>query len=250
MSDDEAPQPVYNLAASEKWAQSAEYDPKLLDGIEHTPGNVTGDQFDTMVARLRKGQRAALRDAWFAFDSDLHQFKNSCPRNENSILGYGSWMGHGIGITQWPRATPAAIRDLEAIVLSGNVGAIIAIGDIPVHGGTPDEYWKHLNRDTICMRVKEWSDFGVPKEEPTAETFEGYFAQIANSQTRTLIHCSAGLGRSGVFYLMYQIYLRGIEPADVLREWVRMRVLRPELIQTADQLNYATKYAIARHGKK
>ena len=89
-----------------------------------------------------------------------------------------------------------------------------------------------------------WPDFGVP-ESPT--TFLDFLACVRSydvldsNHGPVVVHCSAGIGRSGTFALVDTclVYLeKGIE-FDIRDTLMEMRTCRMGLIQTAQQLRFS-----------
>ncbi|XP_064155259.1 tyrosine-protein phosphatase non-receptor type 1 [Anguilla rostrata] len=102
-------------------------------------------------------------------------------------------------------------------------------------------------REILHFHYTTWPDFGVP-ESPAS--FLNFLFKVRESgclnsdQGPVVVHCSAGIGRSGTFCLvdtcLLLMALRGdpasVQIRDVLLE---MRRYRMGLIQTADQLRFS-----------
>lgn len=99
-----------------------------------------------------------------------------------------------------------------------------------------------------------WPDFGVP-ESPTA--FLEYLTCVRNygvlesSVGPAVIHCSAGIGRSGTFALVDTclVFLEKNIPFDIKDTLLEMRKYRMGLIQTPQQLRFSY-LAIAECGRR
>ncbi|XP_076171406.1 tyrosine-protein phosphatase non-receptor type 2-like isoform X1 [Ptiloglossa arizonensis] len=111
------------------------------------------------------------------------------------------------------------------------------------------------SREILHFHYTTWPDFGVP-QSPTA--FLHFLADVRQSGALDqnvgppVVHCSAGIGRSGTFclvdtclVLIEESGLNSVNVRDVLTE---MRRFRMGLIQTPDQLRFS--YAAIIEGAK
>ncbi|XP_054464914.1 tyrosine-protein phosphatase non-receptor type 1-like [Anoplopoma fimbria] len=105
----------------------------------------------------------------------------------------------------------------------------------------------HETREVLHFHYTTWPDFGVP-ESPAS--FLNFLLKVRKSgclnsdQGPVVVHCSAGIGRSGTFCLVDTcLLLMSIrkDPTSVrIREvLLEMRRYRMGLIQTADQLRFS-----------
>ncbi|XP_069692537.1 tyrosine-protein phosphatase non-receptor type 2-like isoform X2 [Periplaneta americana] len=102
------------------------------------------------------------------------------------------------------------------------------------------------SRDIIHFHYTTWPDFGVP-ESPTA--FLNFLMVVRESGALDqnvgppVVHCSAGIGRSGTFCLvdscLVLIEESGLESVNVREVLLEMRRYRMGLIQTPDQLRFS-----------
>jgi len=92
-----------------------------------------------------------------------------------------------------------------------------------------------------------WPDFGVPA---TPDTFLSFLRLVSRRHPSThdkpnVVHCSAGIGRSGTFCLVdscLQIMARSGRPMnqdEILKHLLKMRRQRDGQVQTPDQLKFA-----------
>ena len=101
-----------------------------------------------------------------------------------------------------------------------------------------------LNSRTITQfHYLSWPDHGVPTIE-TWRNFYGMYAQYKRQQscqTPVIVHCSAGVGRTGTFIAFDQIIER-FKEGDVTISACRaidlMRRYRPKMVQTQVQLGF------------
>ncbi|XP_064803061.1 tyrosine-protein phosphatase non-receptor type 1-like isoform X2 [Oncorhynchus masou masou] len=105
-------------------------------------------------------------------------------------------------------------------------------------GGTTEIYHFHYTT---------WPDFGVP-ESPAS--FLNFLVKVRESGSLgpehgpSVVHCSAGIGRSGTFSLVDTCLIlmdkrKGSSSVDILRVLLDMREYRMGLIQTPDQLRFS-----------
>ncbi|XP_056647973.1 tyrosine-protein phosphatase non-receptor type 61F isoform X1 [Diorhabda carinulata] len=102
------------------------------------------------------------------------------------------------------------------------------------------------SRDIIQFHYTTWPDFGVPCS-PTA--FLEFLKKVRDAGGLeadvgpAVVHCSAGIGRSGTFCLvdscLVLIEKYGINSVDVKEILLEMRKYRMGLIQTAEQLRFS-----------
>jgi len=102
------------------------------------------------------------------------------------------------------------------------------------------------SRDIIHFHYTTWPDFGVP-ESPTA--FLNFLMVVRESGALDqnvgppVVHCSAGIGRSGTFCLvdscLVLIEEKGLDALNVREVLLEMRRFRMGLIQTPDQLRFS-----------
>ncbi|XP_011495161.1 PREDICTED: tyrosine-protein phosphatase non-receptor type 2 isoform X2 [Ceratosolen solmsi marchali] len=102
------------------------------------------------------------------------------------------------------------------------------------------------SRDILHFHYTTWPDFGVPRS-PAA--FLRFLADVRQSGALDqnvgppIVHCSAGIGRSGTFCLvdtcLVLIEENGLNSVNVREVLIEMRQSRMGLIQTPDQLRFS-----------
>ncbi|XP_010597732.1 tyrosine-protein phosphatase non-receptor type 1 isoform X2 [Loxodonta africana] len=102
-------------------------------------------------------------------------------------------------------------------------------------------------REILHFHYTTWPDFGVP-ESPAS--FLNFLFKVRESGSLSLehgpivVHCSAGIGRSGTFCLADTCLLlmdkrKDPSSVDIKKVLLEMRKFRMGLIQTADQLRFS-----------
>ncbi|KAJ7332032.1 hypothetical protein JRQ81_014212 [Phrynocephalus forsythii] len=105
----------------------------------------------------------------------------------------------------------------------------------------------HESREILHFHYTTWPDFGVP-ESPAS--FLNFLFKVRESGSLSpehgpiVVHCSAGIGRSGTFCLVDTCLLlmdKRQDPSsvDIKQVLLEMRKYRMGLIQTADQLRFS-----------
>lgn len=101
-------------------------------------------------------------------------------------------------------------------------------------------------RDVLHFHYTTWPDFGVPTCPDTFLEFLGAVREsgsLDSSVGPALVHCSAGIGRSGTFILVDTCLLEaensGPEVVCIKQRLLDMRTYRMGLIQTEDQLKFS-----------
>eukprot|EP00038_Savillea_parva_P018932 m.25878 g.25878 ORF g.25878 m.25878 type:complete len:987 (+) comp4275_c0_seq1:391-3351(+) len=111
--------------------------------------------------------------------------------------------------------------------------------------------WQGSTRVIKHVQFYGWPDHGVPTDAleflDFVGTVERQLRTRSNKQNPFVVHCSAGVGRTGVFLMLYVVLdklRRRIIPnlADILAEFRRQRML---LVQTPSQFSFCHEAAIA-----
>jgi len=102
------------------------------------------------------------------------------------------------------------------------------------------------SRDVLHFHYTTWPDFGVPTCPDKFLEFLGAVRKSGSLEARVgpaIVHCSAGIGRSGTFVLVDTCLLEaetsGAEAVNVKARLLDMRTYRMGLIQTYDQLKFS-----------
>ncbi|KAF7988645.1 hypothetical protein HCN44_001218 [Aphidius gifuensis] len=110
------------------------------------------------------------------------------------------------------------------------------------------------SREILHFHYTTWPDFGVP-QSPTS--FLRFLVDVRSSGALDqnvgppIVHCSAGIGRSGTFCLvdscLVMIEKNGLNSVNVRDVLLEMRCSRMGLIQTPDQLRFSYAAIIEGH---
>ena len=99
-------------------------------------------------------------------------------------------------------------------------------------------------RSVVQYHYTGWPDFGVPTDDGFDEYIRLLKLQLPKD-TPTVVHCSAGIGRSGTFiachYAMKQLAANNPEPMDVKSIITDLREKRHGMVQTLEQYQYIYK---------
>lgn len=102
------------------------------------------------------------------------------------------------------------------------------------------------SRDVLHFHYTTWPDFGVPSCPDTFLEFLGAVRESGSLDSQegpAVVHCSAGIGRSGSFILVDSCLLEaetsGPESVNIKQRLLEMRTFRMGLIQTDDQLKFS-----------
>lgn len=115
----------------------------------------------------------------------------------------------------------------------------IAIRTFKVSRGTETRYVTQLH-------YREWPDFGTPSSTAVMRKFVDLVNEYSGCERAPLlIHCSAGVGRAGVFVVLHILCERltkmdyfEIDDFDVSKLIVTLRQYRQSLVQTVEQYEF------------
>lgn len=92
--------------------------------------------------------------------------------------------------------------------------------------------------------VREWPDFGIPSVDNDNNLFLVKWLQEKNGdgiEYKNIVHCSAGVGRSGTFIALDYLYRHGADKKDIFRVVLAMRRCRVMMVQRFSQYEYLYK---------
>lgn len=92
--------------------------------------------------------------------------------------------------------------------------------------------------------VRKWPDFGIPDKDKDNNLYLIKYLHninMNNNKNIKIVHCSAGVGRSGTFILLdwyyNKIYLKGLKQ-DIFESVMNMRKCRVMMVQRFEQYEY------------
>ncbi|XP_077022835.1 tyrosine-protein phosphatase non-receptor type 1 isoform X3 [Tamandua tetradactyla] len=132
--------------------------------------------------------------------------------------------------------------NLKLTLMSEDVKSYYTVRQLELENLTTQE-----TREILHFHYTTWPDFGVP-ESPAS--FLNFLFKVRESGSLSLehgpivVHCSAGIGRSGTFCLADTCLLlmdkrKDPSSVDIKKVLLEMRKFRMGLIQTADQLRFS-----------
>ncbi|KAL8179492.1 UNVERIFIED_CONTAM: Tyrosine-protein phosphatase non-receptor type 1 [Gekko kuhli] len=132
--------------------------------------------------------------------------------------------------------------NLKLILMSEDIKSYYTVRQLELENLTTNE-----TREILHFHYTTWPDFGVP-ESPAS--FLNFLFKVRESGSLSpehgpvVVHCSAGIGRSGTFCLVDTCLLlmdkrKDPSSVDIKQVLLEMRKYRMGLIQTADQLRFS-----------
>ncbi|OCT60157.1 tyrosine-protein phosphatase non-receptor type 1 [Xenopus laevis] len=146
----------------------------------------------------------------------------------------------------WPKKEDNSMvfddSDLKLTLLSEDIKSYYTIRQLRLENLSTQE-----TREILHFHYTTWPDFGVP-ESPAS--FLNFLLKVRESGSLNpehgpiVVHCSAGIGRSGTFCLADTCLLlmdkrKDPSSVDIKQVLLEMRNYRMGLIQTADQLRFS-----------
>ncbi|XP_045151367.1 tyrosine-protein phosphatase non-receptor type 1 isoform X1 [Echinops telfairi] len=132
--------------------------------------------------------------------------------------------------------------NLKLTLISEDIKSYYTVRQLELENITSQE-----TREILHFHYTTWPDFGVP-ESPAS--FLNFLFKVRESGSLSqehgpiVVHCSAGIGRSGTFCLADTCLLlmdkrKDPSSVDIKKVLLEMRKFRMGLIQTADQLRFS-----------
>ncbi|XP_057235446.1 tyrosine-protein phosphatase non-receptor type 1 [Malurus melanocephalus] len=146
----------------------------------------------------------------------------------------------------WPRKEEKEMffedTNLKLTLISEDIKSYYTVRQLELENLSSQE-----TREILHFHYTTWPDFGVP-ESPAS--FLNFLFKVRESGSLSpghgpvVVHCSAGIGRSGTFCLVDTCLLlmdkrKDPSSVDVKQVLLEMRKYRMGLIQTADQLRFS-----------
>jgi protein tyrosine phosphatase len=114
--------------------------------------------------------------------------------------------GKEMAFTYWKNSDESLNEEYRIIVKSKSEEAISIKRDIELTNTLSKE-----SRKLIHFHIEAWDDDKVPTEKEDIDALLGVAEQCSqelksNKDAKVLVHCSAGIGRTGVFICLVEIY--------------------------------------------
>uniref|UniRef100_A0A8D9AQD1 protein-tyrosine-phosphatase n=2 Tax=Cacopsylla melanoneura TaxID=428564 RepID=A0A8D9AQD1_9HEMI len=146
----------------------------------------------------------------------------------------------------WP-ASSSSDLDLPDVNLSVHLDSEVNHSYfVTRHLRVTDKSSQEAPRNVILFHYTTWPDFGVPQSPTALLRFMRAVRQsgaLDESSGPPIVHCSAGIGRSGTFILvdccLKLISDQKVDKVSVQEILLEMRHYRMGLIQTPDQLRFS-----------
>ncbi|XP_072045801.1 tyrosine-protein phosphatase 10D-like, partial [Amphiura filiformis] len=139
--------------------------------------------------------------------------------------------------TYWPE-NENEIKEYGAITVTCN--NIAEMGDYVVRHFSVEKDGD--TRNVSQFQFKGWADQGIPKDTtPLTQLIQTVRAQHQRSAGPIFVHCSAGVGRTGVFValdILLQQLSSGTEYIDIYAVVARIRTQRCFMVQTEEQYQF------------
>lgn len=141
-------------------------------------------------------------------------------------------------VKYWPSEGEALYKDLMISVIEIDSGTDIICTKISLRMVPTSEI-----REVIHYQHVEWPDHGLPQ---STDSFLKLISQIEPTEQKgpIVVHCSAGIGRSGTFCTVHSIihhmyvYLEkngSFPPINIVSTVLNMRKQRKGMVQTGEQ---------------
>lgn len=141
----------------------------------------------------------------------------------------------------WPTDTrPALYGEIEVTALTESRYPDWTVSEFLVSRGGEQRRVQHWHFTT-------WPDFGVPEPPTALLRFVRAFRAAAGASRPVVVHCSAGVGRSGTFVVLDRVLqqLAARQPLDVLGAVAAARRERAWLVQTEQQYSCVHQCVLA-----
>lgn len=102
----------------------------------------------------------------------------------------------------------------------------------------------HEKRTIIQLHLENWPDYGIPDLSIFNEFLDLVDQCSINSKSPILVHCSAGIGRSGTFVAAHSLrkeILSGKNQINIPQRIFDLRLQRGELVTTVKQFQFIYK---------
>nr|XP_054365519.1 receptor-type tyrosine-protein phosphatase delta [Mirounga angustirostris] len=186
-------------------------------------------------------------------------YKNgSSEKREVRQFQFTAWPDHGV--PEHPTPFLAFLRrvktcnppDAGPMVVhcrQNRVNNLLCFGGIIVLSGRYQSDWDGQSRTVRQFQFTDWPEQGVPK---SGEGFIDFIGQVHKTKEQfgqdgpISVHCSAGVGRTGVFITLSIVLerMRYEGVVDIFQTVKMLRTQRPAMVQTEDQYQFCYRAAL------
>ncbi|CAG2257829.1 unnamed protein product [Mytilus edulis] len=134
-------------------------------------------------------------------------------------------------LTTWPCPKQVTMRDFWHMIWQENVGKIVMVTQLEENKKNEKE------REIHHFHFTEWPDHGVPDSIKVVHFYRNVRSKTCNELGPIIVHCSAGIGRTGTFIAIDALYENGKKVGYInVMEYIQMmRKDRMNMVQTYEQ---------------
>lgn len=242
----------------EEWDSIPEIDPPTFDDIDRMIGNNRYPDIipvKSTIVPLKSGSYInanliTLSSKYIATQAPLpttmSNFWDMCIENEcNLIVNLTAFTAAKprrriLSHQYWPDSSEADMV-FDNVTISYNKCAYLT-SDVAVYSLTIHS--SHKDHTVELVHYIGWPDKGVPQDTHSLMSILSYV--LEHHYTMPIIHCSAGIGRAGVFIAAWEL-IKHNQPS-LYQTIIKMRSCRKNMIQTYEQ--YELVYSLIRLYRK
>jgi atypical dual specificity phosphatase len=138
-------------------------------------------------------------------------------------------------VDEWVAASgrPMTMQQLRWIKSRG-IDAVISLTEYPL----PREWIEQLGMEYAYFPIE---DHSAPDPETLKEIVDKILAMVSGGR-RVLVHCAAGLGRTGTVLAAYLVASKGLSAEEAISAVRRLRPGSIELIQEISIIEFQRRY--------
>ena len=167
----------------------------------------------------------------------------------NAIEGiHSNWVGTSIVAAARPQQSIIEREGTLEDMISKNVKGIVNLQEIGEHAACGSGILEvsgfsydpeYFMRAGIAVYNFPGVDMKSPRVDSTLNAVQVIDFHLKRNEA-VLVHCHAGLGRTGTTIASYYVFSEGIDPDDAIR---RVRECRPRALQTKAQANFVHSFS-------
>ena len=171
-------------------------------------------------------------------------------KGENAIRGiHSSWVGTHIIASARPQQPIIEQEDSLSDFHSKNVKAIVNLQEVGEHASCGSGILKqsgfsydpdYFMRSGICVYNFPAVDMNSPRTDSMLDSVQVIDYHVRKKNEVVLVHCHAGLGRTGTVIACYFLYSQNILPEEAI---AAVRECRPNSIETRSQIKFVHSFS-------